>query len=182
MSIDQQGGTVAEHVIGRFARRAHELLDSLVDAPAGSMTPTEAADAVTELTRLCDRVTELRLRVLAAADTLEVGATGCTSTPAWLAARTQVTRPQAHADLRLALELERSFEATRTALAAGDLHEDQARVIVHAIGELPDEVGDQDRRRAEAHLLRLARVHDAKALRGLGRRLFEVIAPCLTAR
>ena len=134
--------------------------------------------ALIDLTRLQQRVTELRLRVLSLADSLDVGAdSGCTSTAAWLADRTHVTRARAHADVALARSLARSHAATRDALAAGALHEDQARVVVAAVEDLPDEVSATDRRRAEQHLVALAREYDAKFLRRLGRRVFEVIAP-----
>jgi hypothetical protein len=125
-----------------------------------------------------DRVAELRLRVLAAADGLDVGADGgCTSTAAWLADRTKLTRGQAHADVRLALLLDEPYLATRRAMARGALHEDQARVVMAAVAELPDDVPPEDRRRAEEHLIGLAKDYDAKILRRLGRRVFEVVAP-----
>ena len=179
MSIDQHGGeSAAEHPITRFADRAHAVLDGLVDAPTWSLTTDQARQALLDLTRLQQRVTELRLRVLAAADSLDVGAdSGCTSTAAWLADRTHVTRARAHADVALARALTSSHALTRDALAAGSLHEDQARVVVAAVEDLPGEVSPADRRRAEEHLVALAREYDAKILRRLGRRVFEVIAP-----
>ena len=88
-----------------------------------------------------------------------------------------MTRAQAHADLRLARALDGRLDGTREALATGALHEDQARVIVSALAELPDEVGDDDRLRAEEHLVGLAQGYDATVLRRFGRRVFEVIAP-----
>lgn len=179
MSLDQQGGdTAAEHRIVRFAHRAHVVLDDLVDAPAWTLTADQARQSLLDLTRLQDRVVELRLRVLAAADTLDVGAdNGCTSTAAWLADRTRVTRAQAHADLRLARLLDSTHPVTRAAFATGALHEDQARVIVTAVGDLAEEASTEDRDRAERHLIGLAQEYDAPVLRRFGRRVFEVIAP-----
>ena len=123
MSIDQHGGDSAvEHPITRFADRAHAVLDGLVDAPTWSLTTDQARQALLDLTRLQQRVTELRLRVLAAADSLDVGAdSGCTSTAAWLADRTRLTRAAAHADVALARSLAGSCAATRRQLGAGSL-------------------------------------------------------------
>ena len=175
MSLDQQA---ADHPISRFAHRADSVLDQLLDNPTWSLTAEDSRRMLLLLTRLQARVGELRLRVLAAADSLDVGAdSGCTSTAAWLADRTKVTRAQAHADVRLARQLDEPCGATRLALADGALHEDQARVIVAAVADLPDDVGPADRRRAEEHLIGLARDYDARILRRLGRRVFEVIAP-----
>ena len=179
MSLDQRTGDPdATHPIARFSHRANAVLDGLVDAPTWTLTAAEAGATLVDLTRLQARVAELRLRVLAAADTLDLGAgTGCTSAAAWLATRTTVTRAQAHADLRLALALDGRLDGTREALATGALHEDQARVIVSALAELPADVGDADRLRAEEHLIGLAQGYDATVLRRFGRRIFEVIAP-----
>jgi hypothetical protein len=71
----------------------------------------------------------------------------------------------------------RPTPATRDALAAGDLHTDQARVIVRWVDDLPDSVPADKVTEAEAFLLEQARHHDAKELNRLGKRLFEVIAP-----
>ena len=52
------------------------------------------------------------------------------------------------------------------------------RVIVQAIEDLPaDEVTDEQREHAQRHLIALAQEHDAKRLRILGRRVYEVLAP-----
>jgi hypothetical protein len=175
MSIDQQA---SQHPIARFSHRANEVLDDVCAAPTWTLTADDARVALMELTRLQDRVAALRLRVLATADALDVGAdTGCTSTAAWLADRTVTTRPRAHADLALAKRLDDAYAATREALATGALHEEHARVIVSTVEALPREVGPGDRQRAERHLVDLAKQFDAVTLRRLGRRIFEVIAP-----
>ncbi|QWZ07641.1 13E12 repeat family protein [Nocardioides panacis] len=79
MSLDQRtGDPEAAHPITRFSHRANAVLDGLVDAPTWTLTAAEAGAALVDLTRLQARVAELRLRVLAAADTLDVGAdSGC---------------------------------------------------------------------------------------------------------
>jgi hypothetical protein len=54
---------------------------------------------------------------------------------------------------------------------------DQAAVVVEAVDALPGSLTDDERRKAEEHLLGEARHHDAKALAVLGRHLLEVIDP-----
>jgi hypothetical protein len=144
------------------------------------MTPDEQAEALVELAVVEARVTELRWRVLAAADRNQVGAKdGSSSTAAWLAGRTRETRVRCNGDLRAALALDdERFAPTREALATGALTTDQVWVILRAVEDLPaEEVTDDQRHQAQEHLIALAAEHDAKALRILARRLFEVLAP-----
>jgi hypothetical protein len=81
--------------------------------------------------------------------------------------------------VRLALALDDpGLAPTRLAFAAGRVDEEQARVIVAAVGDLPPgEVTPEDGTRAQEHLIGLADHHDARALRVLGRRVLEVLAP-----
>ncbi len=65
----------------------------------------------------------------------------------------------------------------RAALAAGDVLADQAQVLVDAIEALPGTVDPVVVDRAQTRLLALAADHDAAALRVLGRRILDVVAP-----
>jgi hypothetical protein len=73
----------------------------------------------------------------------------------------------------LASALDGDRTATREALAAGALDLERARVVVASVGEVPA----AEAQRAEAALLDLARVHDAKTLRRLGRHIRHVLDP-----
>lgn len=166
------------HPIARFVSRLHAGLDDLTGAPAWSMSTPEQRDALVALARAEARLTELRLRVLAAADRGDVAAeTAATSTAAWLAHATRRSPPAAHADVRLATRLDADRARTRDALADGAVDPDQARVIVRAVDDLPPGVAAADRERAEKHLVHLAGEHDAVSLRRLAQRLHEVIDP-----
>ena len=168
------------HPVHGFAGAALAALDRVAGSPAWAMTPDEQAETLLELARAEARLVELRLRVLAAADRNRIGdKDGSTSTAAWLSRHTREDRSRCHKDLRTALSLDEPvFSPTREALAAGALTVDQARVIISAVEDLPsEEVTEDDRVRAQRHLIGLAAEHDAKALRVFGRRLFEVIAP-----
>lgn len=166
------------HPIARFSSRLHEVLDGLAPTPAWSMSTEEQRQTLVEIARAEARLGELRLRVLAAADRSDVAAvSAATSTGAWVAQRTQVTRSQSQADVRLARALEDGFAATREALACGRVNVDQARVIVAAVEALPEAAGAGLREMAEKQLVHDAGEHDARALKTLGRRVFEVVDP-----
>ncbi len=142
------------------------------------MTADEQRSTLVALARAQSRLAELRLRVLAAADRNDVAAaSAATSTGAWVAHHTRQTRSSAHADVRLALSLDTDHPVTRDALRSGAVDEAQARVIVAAVEQLPATVETHDRERAEKHLVHLAGEHDARALKTLGRRIFEVVDP-----
>ncbi len=69
------------------------------------------------------------------------------------------------------------MQPVRVALADGDLLVDQAEVIIAAIDALPDDLDPQIVADAQTTLLGYAAEHDAKALRILGKRILEVVAP-----
>src|SRR5215218_6425540 len=145
---------------------AHVLaeLDAISDASVWSMDSSETADDLIALTKATAMLAEVTARVAAHADDLRVGQeVGASSAANWLAHTTKTTRPAAHGTVKLGHELE-AHPLTRDALAHGEIVVDQARVIVHAVDELPDDVNTD---RAEAHLVAEAAHHDAKALRVL---------------
>jgi Domain of unknown function (DUF222) len=169
------------HPVLRFADSLSRGLDAVSGVAAWSMTPEEQRQALVGLRRQRARLAELELRVLAAADRNQVGAeSGATSTAAWLAEATGCTRAACFAEVRLAHALDGPFEATRRALANGTLDVDRAAVIVHAVQALSaehDQLPEGTPAAAEAHLVDLAARFDARTLRMLGKRLFEVVCP-----
>ena len=183
--LDPPAGPPADggpaHAVVQLVERLSRALADVAESPAWSMTPDEQREALIGLHRAEAGLVELRLRVLASADRNEVGAdSGATSTPAWFAHATRTTTAAGFRDLRLAQALDSDFEATRRALAAGQVDAEKASVVVQAVRALTDEHDDLPagiRATAEAHLLELAREHDAPTLRQLGKRLFEVVCP-----
>jgi hypothetical protein len=172
------GPDARPHVVAAFSARLHEVLDGLLEAPVWSMSAAEQRTVLVELSRAESRICQLRLRVVAAADRADaVADSGATSTAAWLAHRTRQLRSSAHADVRLARLLDDTYAATRDAWARGLVDAGQARVIVAAVGRLPGSASATVRERAEKHLIELAAHHDEKALKVLGRRVFEVVDP-----
>ena len=123
------------------------------------------------------QLAELEARLLAHADRIEVAAaTAATSTANWHAHTTQTTRAQAHRAMRLAQGLE-DHDPTRTALAEGRIHVEQAEAILRALTELPADLDPKLLAQAEQHLLDLATQYDAKALKHLGQHILEVACP-----
>src|SRR3954452_14217313 len=173
--------TSLEHPIVVFTDRLHTALSTLQNVPAWSATPDEQRSTLVSLSRARAQLDELWLRLRAAADRNDVGAaSAATSTGAWLAAATRRTPGAAAAEVRLAAALDDGCEATRTALAAGSVDLEQARVVVAAVQALPADAVTDDPScvsRAEAALLDLATVHDAKRLKQLGRHILHVLDP-----
>jgi hypothetical protein len=141
------------------------------------MDATETGTTLVELTRLEAQVGELKARVAAHADKVGVGEdVGATNTACWLAHQTKQTRPEAHRTVKLGHDLV-AHPATRDALACGGLLVEQARVILQAVEELPDDLDTGLVAQAEAFLVAQAAHLDARKLRIVGGRLLEVVAP-----
>ena len=174
------------HPVVEFADRLAARLDSLAESPLFAMTPGEQRRALAVLAADEAKIASLKLRLLAHAE--ESGATTAASAGSaadWLAVEVRQVRREARADLKLATRLEQ-HDLVSAGMAAGRVNPAQARAIVASLERLPRigefAVGPEQRRQAEAHLVALAAEHDAKALRVLGRRIFEVIAPDLAER
>ena len=128
------------HPVTRALAGARDQLHAVSEIPVWSMDAAETTTALHELNALAAQVTELQARVLAHADQSEVAAnTGATSTANWHAHTTRTTRIAAHRAMRLAQGLE-DHHLTRTALAAGRIHVEQAEAILRALAELPDDL------------------------------------------
>ena len=171
--------TTTHHRVASATAQLREIADGVVDVSVWSMTAAEAASTLVELTRLEAQVVELKARVAAHADELQVGHdAGATSTANWLAHTTKQTLPAAAGTVRLGYDLA-THDLVRDALAAGELRTEQARVIIDAVRALPGDLDPDLVIRAEHHLVGEAAHHDARTLRILGRRLLEVVAPDL---
>jgi hypothetical protein len=171
------------HPVQGAVASMHRELDGVVDDGVWSMQPRQVGDTLKEVTRLKARVAELELRVAMAAERADVK-TGdaAVSTAAWWAGETRQTRQATFAAMRLAKALDWDHEPVRDALAAGELVVEQAEVIVRAVDALTTRearelVEPAVVAAAERELIRLARDYDAKALRVLGRRILDVVAP-----
>ncbi|GEP32616.1 HNH endonuclease [Nocardioides szechwanensis] len=139
------------------------------------MSTDEKAAALLGLSSLLDRVEELRMRVLAAADDV-AAREGARDAAAWLAHRGRRDRGECRRGLRLARAL-REHETTARALRDGAVNVAQAEVVVRAVEALPDEVDQKVRSLAEERLVAEAGEFGPRALRVMGRRIVDVVAP-----
>ncbi len=174
------------HPVVDFVKRLPVRLDGLVGVPLTSMTPEQKRDALVAVTRSEAQLTALKLRLLAEAEQSRATVDTDAGTAAdWLAIETRQVRRDARSDLRLAQRLEQ-HDLLATTMAEGRVNPAQSRAIVAALQRLPRSgeyaVTAEQRLVAEQHLVGLAAHHDAKELRILGRRIFEVIAPDLAER
>ena len=165
------------HRVTSAVADARSALGSVAAVPLWSMDPAETTAAIDDVLRAEAQLAELKARLLTHADRTEVAAqTGATSTANWHAHTTRTTRVQAHRTMRLAEGLD-GHDRTRTALATGAIHVEQAEAILRGLTELPDDLDPKDLEKAERHLLDQAATFDAKALKHLGRHILEVTSP-----
>ena len=174
------------HPVVDFVQRLSSGLDSLAEVPLFSLTPRDQREVLVDLARCRAQLDSLQLRMLAQAEQSEATIDSGAATAAdWLAIEARQVRRDARADLKLAQQLE-EHACLSAAMSTGAVNVAQARVIVASLGRLPRTgefaVTDEQRAAAEAHLVGLAADHDAKALRILGRHVFEVIAPEVAER
>jgi hypothetical protein len=179
-------------VVDQVLARVHASLSELAEVgevSLGSLSDADAVRLVDELTGASSRLTRELCRVVAEADRRRIGdATGAKNVHQWWAGRSRHTHSDAARLSRLARAFEEPVHApTAGAVADGSLRVEQARVIVDAVDAIPASVHTPDgvtriidpgvRAQARDHLLAAAAEHDAKALRRLGRRILDVVAP-----
>ncbi|WP_028650188.1 DUF222 domain-containing protein [Nocardioides halotolerans] len=165
------------HPVTRAVADARKELSAVADTPVWSMNADDTVATIAEVQSAKAQLAELEARLLTHAGRVDLpGQTGATSTATWHAATTRTTKTQAHRTMRLADGLEQ-HEATRTALAQGRLHVEQAEAILRALADLPDDLDAAIKAGAEQRLLEYAREFDAKHLKVLGRRILEVTSP-----
>ena len=123
-------------ILGLLTRLQGDLKD-LAEVSTCSMSDVEAREATLVAAQVEAQICELGRRALHEFDRRDVAAdSGGTSTANWLAHSTKLTRSEAHRRVRQAKSLD-VREQTRSALATGGLHVEQADVITHAVGALP---------------------------------------------
>lgn len=163
------------HPVLAAAAVVDDALRDVVDIDPMYMSVDEKGSALLALSSLIDRAEELRMRVLASADDL-AAEEGARDAAAWLAHHARLERGECRRRLRLARSLaERA--TTAAALRQGEINVAQAEVVMRAIDDLPDEIDDEVRSAAEARLVEEAGRFGPRALRVLGRRVLDVVAP-----
>jgi Domain of unknown function (DUF222) len=178
------GCAAGPHRVNRILRDSLRELAAAMDVVGGLSLLGLSDDDITvlldEATRAVARATALVTATAAEADRRRLGdQVGARNLASWWAHRSRLTRGEAGRLVALGRELEHDLHAPiGAALARGELHADQAGVIVRAVNDLPADLPDEALRgRARDHLLAAAADHDARTLRILGRRILDIIAP-----
>jgi hypothetical protein len=139
------------------------------------MSADDKATALLGLSAALDRIEELRMRVLAAADDV-AAREGARDAAAWLAHHGRRDRGECRRRLRLARALGER-KSTARALRDGEVNLAQAEVLVRAVDALPAGVDADVRSAAEERLLAEAGRFGPRSLRVMGRRILDVVAP-----
>ena len=165
------------HPVTRALAGVRDQLTRRGEVPVWSMDAAETTATIAQLNAATPSSPSSRLASLCHADRIELPATlrpprPRTGTPH----ATRTTRCRAPGD-RGSPRVSRTTTSTRTALAEGRIHVDQAEAILNALTDLPTGLDPELLDQAERHLLEQAEVHDAKALKDLGRRILEVVDP-----
>jgi hypothetical protein len=152
-------------------------LKDVAGVDPGFMRTPEKAEALRRLSRVSHQVQALLMRVMATADDV-AETTADHSVATWLAAETRTDVRDRYGELGLARGLERRWTRLAAGVSDGSVNLAQARVIAHALENLPAaEVGPEALVKAEETLIDYAASYGPRELRRLGRRILEVAAP-----
>jgi hypothetical protein len=167
---------LTRHPYLRAADQIASALKDTFDVDPTFMSTREKAEALLAFTSLASQLEGLRLGLIATGQ--DVADRDAVRTIAgWLETRTNTDHGPNHRSLRLAHALDRCWHQVAAGLADGRVNVAQAEVIVHALDELPDNVPVETTLQAEGHLVLEASHFGPRALRTLGRRILEVVAP-----
>ncbi|MDZ5620809.1 HNH endonuclease signature motif containing protein [Nocardioides bizhenqiangii] len=164
------------HPILACAEQLTAAINEVRDVQPVYMSPAEKKTAVVELNKAAAMLAELQLRIVATAED-EANTAGARDVGAWTAHLTRADVAAARADARLADALDRRWTQTAVGMAEGRVSLAQAQVVVHALEALPSDLDPDLLKDAEARLIKWCAEFHPAALRRLGRRILEVVAP-----
>lgn len=171
-----QAAVPIEHPLQRCVSTVTAALDEAAGYDPIYLTTEAKASVLTDLSRQIARLEGLRLMVVAASGDVAEEA-GARSAGAWCAREAGLDAAAGRRLQKLADAVGTHYDAVAAALLDGRLSRPQAEVIVHALDDLPGEVGRELRRQAERHLVGCAAEFSPRELTVLGRRVLDVIAP-----
>ncbi len=139
-------------------------------------TVVVTGEDVRAIERLARRVDAARLAALAAVDVAGVGdGSGMSGTAAWWANATKADGGAVAREVGLARALDRGLDATRAALAEGEVSSEHAAVIAKAVRDLPAGLTAGERDQVEADLVAAAKRVDPAKLRRAARRALDAL-------
>lgn len=152
-------------------------LEGTAEVQAVFMATSDKRTALLRLARLEAQLASLRLRVMAASDDVAL-AEGARDVAAFVTHHTRSDLSANRRDLALGEALDKRWPQVARALGHAEVNVAQARVICHALDELPaDKVDAELLAKAEAQLVEQAADFGPRELRLLGRRVLDLVAP-----
>ncbi|MGB9377206.1 MAG: DUF222 domain-containing protein [Mycobacteriales bacterium] len=165
---------VLEHPAFTAVRTVHAGLDSLTETGSWSLSNADVGEVLAEIATAEARLGAARLALVAEADRRNLGVCEATDTAGWLRARLLVGPGEARRSVTLAGVLSSQCAATGSALCRGVLSVEHARVIAHAVTQLPP-VEPEVTVRAEEFLICHAAALDPVLLRRAAEALVETL-------
>lgn len=140
------------------------------------MTTADKRTALLRLRPVAAMLEELGLRVLVTADDV-ADETGDRDVAAWLDHHNRTDRPAARQRQRVGEALDRRWRRVQDGMREGRVDLAQADVITRALDRLPQDLDPEIVARAEVRLVAEAESFGPEALRIMGRRILDVVAP-----
>ena len=163
------------HPLVALARVLDQQLDAVAEVDPLYLPARDQATTLLGLARARERLAELELRVLAAADP-DALSPGVKSPGRWLAHETNQAVGLVAVREQLGHDLQR-YELLRRAFAAGTVTEAQARAVVAVLDDLPTDLGAELLGKAEAAMVTEAGRCKPQELKRVGLHLLEILAP-----
>lgn len=167
---------IPQHPVLRCLRRLSEALDEVADVDPLFLSTADKREALLEATALQDRLSALRLSLVAVAGDV-ADADGMPNVASWLTPRIGSDAGPNHRDERFARSLRTRWHQVAEAFAAGAITRPQADIVVHSLealgGDLDQDLVDE----CERNLVALCATMSPRALRRSGRKILELVAP-----
>lgn len=171
--IDEKPSAAPPQMLTRHLDRVESLIVGLPSVEG--LTDEQLRAELPALDRVITRLQARRLHLIRAAERAEVAdREALTGTGAWVSRHSRSGGARAAADTRLACHLD-DHPGLRTALDAGLVSVDHARVVTAILHQLPDRLEGAERHRIESSLIDQAALLDPPTLRRAGRRILEAI-------
>ncbi len=172
------GGPGGGHPVVTAVLACLEALEATRQAGVATLSAREIRLMLLAVAQIIAAAFALKLRLLAAGKVQRVeDLTGATSTAAFLAHLTQMRRPDAAAQVRLATDLDHRYRLLGDALARGLCSPDQLRVCVAALRRLPKDLPEDRLEACQRFLIDACQRLTPTQLKTVGRHLWEVIDP-----
>ncbi len=172
------GGPGGGHPVVTAVLACLEALEATRQAGVATLSAREIRLMLLAVAQIIAAAFALKLRLLTAGKVQRVeDLTGATSTAAFLAHLTQMRRPDAAAQVRLATDLDHRYRLLADALARGLCSPDQLRVCVAALRKLPSDLPEDRLEACQRFLIDACQRLTPTQLKTVGRHLWEVIDP-----